>query len=151
LPENFGDLTALDWLIRKAQITELHLSNTQIAKLPKSFDRLTQLKILTLPNTLRSLPENIGNLTALEELDLSKTQITALPESFGQLTQLTRLHLPFTLNSLPKSIGNLTALRKLYLSKKQITALSESLNQLTELTRLECSKQFAQKRKHRQH
>jgi Leucine-rich repeat (LRR) protein len=74
-------------------------------------------------NQLTSLPESLGNLTALRVLDLGNNQLTSLPESLGNLTALTSLDLSDNqLTSLPESLGNLTALKVLYVGKTVIDA-----------------------------
>ncbi|MER7282147.1 leucine-rich repeat domain-containing protein [Dactylosporangium sp. NPDC000244] len=42
-------------------------------------------------NKLTTLPESLGNLTALTKLDVHENQLTALPEGLGNLTALTQL------------------------------------------------------------
>ena len=44
---------------------------------------------------LASVPEWLGNLTALTELDLSGNQLALVPEWLGNLTGLTALDLSF--------------------------------------------------------
>jgi len=98
-------------------------------------DRSTHLSLDGLG--LSSIPEQIGELTALTSLDLSVNQLTALPESIGGLNALTRLVLSFNqLTALPESIGGLNALTNLYLDGNRLTALPESIGGLNALTRL---------------
>ena len=112
-----------------------------LTSLPDWIGNLTALISLELGNTkLCSLPESVGNLTALTELDLSGTRLTSLPDWLGNLTALTELDLSGTqLTSLPESLGNLTALTSLDLSGTQLTSLPESLGNLTALTSLDLS------------
>ena len=109
-----------------------------LTSLPDWIGNLTALTSLDLSGTrLTSLPESVGNLTALTELDLSGTRLTSLPESVGNLTALTELDLSGTrLTSLPESVGNLTALTELDLSRTQLTSLPESVGNLTALRSL---------------
>ena len=97
LPEEVGDLTALQWL---------YLDNNQ----------------------LTSLPNSIGNLTALQRFSLDNNQLTSIPGSIGNLTALQRLHLDRNqLTSLPGSIGNLTALQELNLWENKLNDKSKEL------------------------
>ena len=59
-------------------------------------------------NLLTSLPESIGDLSALKALSAVGNQITALPQSIGNLQSLTSLELAGNkLEQLPETIGNL--------------------------------------------
>jgi len=83
---------------------------------------------------LSSIPEQIGELTALTSLDLSVNQLTTLPESIGGLNALTSLDLSVNqLTALPESIGGLNALTNLYLSGNQLTPSPALLDGLYEL------------------
>jgi internalin A len=86
---------------------------------------------------LASVPEWLGNLTALTELDLSDNRLTSVPKWLGNLTALTILDLRANrLTSVPKWLGNLTALTELYLYRNRLASVPESLGNLTALTRL---------------
>ena len=75
-------------------------------------------------NRLASMPESLGNLTALTELYLYGNQLESVPESLGNLTALTELYLSGNrLASVPEWLGNLTALTALDLRGNQLTAL----------------------------
>ncbi len=124
-------------------LTELHLKDNQLSKLPESIGNLTNLTTLNLgSNQLSKLPESIGNLTHLTTLDLSgnpstdlwfgpiDNRLTELPESIGNLTHLTRLDLRDNqLSKLPESIGNLAHLTTLVLGWGQ-----DQLSELPELS-----------------
>ena len=80
---------------------------------------------------LASVPEWLGNLTALTTLNLNGNQLASVPESLGNLTALTELDLSVNqLASLPGSLGNLTALTSLRLDRNQLTALPALLANL---------------------
>lgn len=86
-----------------------------------------------------SIPESIGDLTALEKLELSWNRINGnIPENIGKLTALKELDLSYNsqLNgSIPESIGDLTALEKLNLSYNDLNGkVPESIGNLTNLT-----------------
>ena len=60
---------------------------------------------------LKTLPESIGQLTALEKLQLNSNELKSLPETIGQLTALRILHLyENQLTELPETLKNLTNL-----------------------------------------
>ncbi|KAG5184014.1 hypothetical protein JKP88DRAFT_348536 [Tribonema minus] len=108
---------------------------------------LKKLKMLCLQGYWRSrpssLPESIGNLTALTSLDLSCCKVlSSLPPSFGNLTALTTLSMRYCerLTELPDSFGNLTALTSLSLAIcERLTSLPDSFSNLTALTSLDLS------------
>ena len=65
---------------------------------------------------LESLPEEIGQLKALQILYLYQNQLTAIPEEIAQLENLQILHLSENqLTSIPPEIGQLQNLQILYL------------------------------------
>jgi len=83
---------------------------------------------------LTSLPESIGNLTALKNLNVYINQLTHLPKSIGNLIALENLNLGVNkLTTLPKGIGNLIALKNLKLARNQLTHLPESIGNLIAL------------------
>ncbi len=116
----------------------LYLSNNQLITLPEQIGNLTALTSLDFCfNQLTTIPEQIGNLTALTSLDLSYNQLTTLPERIGNLTALTSLDLGYNqLTTLPERIGNLTALTSLNLEYNQLTTLPERIGDLTSLKSL---------------
>ena len=130
--------------IEKARLEKsvtLNLSGLALTTLPESLGNLTALQGLDLSdNQLTTLPEWLGNLTALQSLYLYGNQLTTLPESLGNLTALQSLYLSNNqLTTLPESLGNLTALQWLYLSGNQLTTVPESLGNLTALQGLDLS------------
>ncbi|MFM9961971.1 MAG: COR domain-containing protein, partial [Planctomycetaceae bacterium] len=100
--------------------------------------RNTRSKTLSLASLgLRTLPPEIGQLTALTELNLRFNQLSALPPEIGQLTALTKINLHSNqLSVLPPMIGQLTALRTLDLRDNQLRTLPPEFVQLTELAEL---------------
>jgi hypothetical protein len=92
---------------------------------------------------LRSLPESLGQLTALQHLNLTRcSRLASLPESLGRLTALQRLDLPhcWELVSLPESLGQLSALQHLDLYNcGSLASLPESFGQLSALQHLDLS------------
>jgi internalin A len=119
--------------------THVALMNMALASVPDWLGNLTALTHLNLSgNELASLPDWLGNLTTLTDLNLSGNELASLPDSLGNLTALTELTLNDNqLASLPDSLGNLTALTDLNLGDNQLTALPDWLGNLTALTRLD--------------
>ena len=123
-PEVVGNMSCL---------SELYLNETAINGLPLSVERLTGIiklnlrdckNLLSLPNAccslmflkvltlsgcskLDALPENLGNLKALEELDVSGTAIKGLPKSTKLLKNLKVLSFHGCEGLSPKSSNNL--------------------------------------------
>ena len=83
---------------------------------------------------LQSLPENIGQLTALKQLYLEWNSLTTLPDSFTQMESLVNLAISNNwLISLPEAIGDLTELEFLDLGYNQIEAVPASISNLINL------------------
>ena len=102
---------------RKTGDTALGLMNLGLKSVPPEIGRLTALTRLDLSfNQLSTLPPEIGRLTALTRLDLSGNQLSTLPPEIGRLTALTTLYLDGNqLSTLPPEIGGLTRLKGLFL------------------------------------
>ena len=61
---------------------------------------------------IKSIPSEIGQLTALQELYLNNNQIASIPPEIGQLTALQGLYLSNNqMASIPSEIGQLSALQ----------------------------------------
>ena len=63
------------------------------------------------------MPESLGDLTALTTSNLNGNQLTSVPESLGNLTALTSRLSGNQLAAVPESLGNLTAPHQLDLSR----------------------------------
>ncbi|XP_050274049.1 putative disease resistance protein RGA1 isoform X9 [Quercus robur] len=128
------------------QITDLEIFDLpRLVSLPEGIGNLTalqDLEIFDLPR-LVSLPEGIGNLTALQDLAISDLPcLVSLPEGIGNLTALPNLRISDLpcLVSLPEGIGNLTALQDLEISDLPcLVSLPEGIGNLTALQNLEIS------------
>ena len=105
------------WSVRGnvERLTVKDLSGTDDPLFRLRLPRLRELIIFS-GNQLTSIPESIGNLTALRSLELDENELTSLPVGIGNLTALTSLDVSGNqLTSLPDSIGKLTALEMLNL------------------------------------
>ena len=95
-----GGSEAVHWLVELpaslwrclANITELHMENTNLRALPPAVEQLKGLRVLNLTsNRLTQLPSALGNCAALEQLLLGCNALHQLPPTLGQLVSLTRL------------------------------------------------------------
>ncbi|EPQ17199.1 E3 ubiquitin-protein ligase LRSAM1 [Myotis brandtii] len=79
-------------------------------------------------NQLTALPEDIGQLTALQVLNLERNQLTYLPRSIGNLTQLQTLNVKDNkLKELPDTLGELRSLRTLDIRDNEMQRLPQML------------------------
>ena len=116
----------------KVIIPSLDWENKSIRSLPDNFGNLEVEGNLNLSiNKLTSLPESFGNLKVGRDLILSFNQLASLPESFGNLEVKGHLLLSHNqLTSLPESFGNLKVRRGLYLGNNKLTSLPESFGNI---------------------
>ncbi len=77
------------------KLTKLTLSKTSLTELPKEIGDLSMLKHLLVlgGGQLKSVPEEIGQLTNLEILDLWRNKLNSLPNSIQNLTKLKVLYI----------------------------------------------------------
>ena len=111
-----------------ANLTHLDLSNARLETLPDDlFTTCINLQLLALSdNKIRSVSENVANLTKLARLDLSNNALQALPESVGKLQRLHTLQVQNNkLSSLPPSIWHCSELTTLNLSSNSIVEFPE--------------------------
>ncbi|WP_027292480.1 leucine-rich repeat domain-containing protein [Robinsoniella sp. KNHs210] len=132
LPESIGNCTELE---------EINLTGASITSLPKSITKLKKLTKLDLSQclNLKSLPADIGGMSALTQLDLEVVlpdigQISVLPDSIVNLTNLTELKAgQQQLKTLPDKIGEMSGLTAIYVEGNQLTQLPDSIGQLKNL------------------
>jgi len=110
-------------------------SNPEIKELPAriaDFKKLTRLAVRT---RLSSIAPELVRCTHLESLDLSANELEALPEDIGQLQALQALNVEWNrmLAKLPNSLCALRKLRELSLGHTQITELPANFGNLVEL------------------
>ncbi|KAM3752641.1 hypothetical protein ACB098_03G034600 [Castanea mollissima] len=115
--------------LQRLRISNVHLS------LPEGIGNLTALQNFEIRNcpNLKSLSEGIGNLTALQNLKIENCpNLISLPEGIA-LQNLEIRDCP-NLISLPEGIGNLTALQNLAIGKcPNLKSLPEGIGSLTSL------------------
>jgi Leucine-rich repeat (LRR) protein len=119
--------------VNNGRISTLRISDIDLKTLPPEIGQLTALQHLFLEgNQLTSLPPEIWQLTALIGLRLDDNQLTSLPPEIGQLTALEFFLLDNNqLTSLPPEIGQLTALTGLFLSGNLLTSLPPEITKLS--------------------
>jgi Leucine-rich repeat (LRR) protein len=126
LPEWIGDLTLLE---------ELWLCDTPVRELPVSIGNLTALKKLVLnSNEIPELPDTFVKLVNLEQLSLvgmgfsGERDLKKLPDQMGNLSALQFLSLYHTeVSSLPESMAHCKALRHLDIRNTQIKNIPECI------------------------
>lgn len=114
---------------------ELNLSKQRLGTLPDELLQNRNLKVLRLyKNDLSELPEEIGDMQALEELYIGKNNLKSLPEGLCRLKNLKILSIQYNqLEKLPDSIGKLVNLEQLILNQNRIKRLPESIGDLKKL------------------
>lgn len=81
---------------------------------------------------LKTIPENLFNLTKLHTLSIIKCNISVLPEAIGNLTNLTKLYLQDNkLKNLPDSLATIPGFRLLYLERNPLQATKKNIDILT--------------------
>lgn len=145
------------------QLEVLILDNLELAHLPVSITRFTQLRHLSLNNNpelglqesieliqelplrflnlqendLIGLPSNISNLEKLDGINLSKNHILE-NSTFTHLSKLPKLRSVWLTNNaltqLPEDIGLLDQLNFLYIEHNQLKELPKSVEKLKKLT-----------------
>ncbi|MBN3323901.1 LRSM1 ligase, partial [Atractosteus spatula] len=125
-----ADILGLSALERRTRI---------YANTPYSFAATGLLKIPVLDlheNKLTSLPDEIGQLKALQVLNLERNHLHSLPESIGDLLQLQTLNVKGNaLTELPSTVGWMGSLRTLDISENNVTRLPTAL---AKIRTLEC-------------
>lgn len=110
-------------------------------EVPAAIGRLKQLRSLGLGgNDFDSLPDSIGDLTALESLTLDYCQsLDTLPKAIKKLSKLRALEASYTaaLEALPDEIGSLGALEVLTLTNGGLKKVPAALWKLSSLKRLD--------------
>lgn len=97
--------------------------------------KLKSLKVL-LVNSLhvKSIPEDIGNISLLRKIQFYHCMLRNVPTSIGQLQNLEYLDLSFNLiHEIPKEIRNCNQLKKLRVASNSLKELPQSFSHLQNL------------------
>lgn len=117
-------------------------NNNLVGTIPNSIGNLSAIERLALAVNQISgtLPNEIGNLSTLTGLELGLNQLSgSIPNSLGNLSNIIRLYLGANnlTGTIPSSLGNLSNLQELYLSDNQLTGgIPTSFGNLSQLTQL---------------
>ncbi|WP_118983847.1 DUF4132 domain-containing protein [Leptospira stimsonii] len=125
--ELMEEVCKLDWLKR--------LDLQKVSVLPNligNFKNLDHLEIKE-SESLKSIPDSIGELKTLTWLSIERTSIEFLPESLGKLSNLNRLDIQHNeeLKALPKSIGMLHSLETLWVNYNRENDHSSTMEERT--------------------
>ncbi|CAI7771760.1 unnamed protein product [Closterium sp. NIES-53] len=142
LPDGIGRLSKLQsvklvsfWTFVFAALNGLQ----QISTLPEDFGELSALEILHLSHLqeLSHLPDSLGHLLNLRELEISYCdQLQHLPNSLTQLSSLENLRVEncSKLTAVPEGMGDgMCRLRELLLACKGLTRLPASFSRISSL------------------
>ncbi|TFF88075.1 MAG: leucine-rich repeat domain-containing protein, partial [Promethearchaeota archaeon] len=112
---NSGKSELLNFLNQNGKI---QLSKTGITSIPKDFLTIQIRELYLSENSIKELPEWIGEFSELEVLDVSKNKIQAIPESIGNLKRLRIFKCDWNpIKIFPESLRNLRSLEILSLNK----------------------------------
>uniref|UniRef100_A0A3B4EXQ9 Volume-regulated anion channel subunit LRRC8D-like n=1 Tax=Pundamilia nyererei TaxID=303518 RepID=A0A3B4EXQ9_9CICH len=136
-------LLVLMGLKRMVYLTELHLQDCQLERLPSALLALTNLRVLDLQhNNLMTLEEllSLAHLRRLSCLRLAYNRVLVLPASVGVLRGLELLDLSNNqLQSIPPALFTLRRLRRLLLAGNLLEELPAEVKALQLLTELDLS------------
>ena len=110
-----------------ASLGYLFISNNSLTSIPSEIGN-TPLRYLALDgNNVRVIPENMGNMVALDVLRLNNNKdISKIPPQLGKLERLTLLDLRNnSLTTLPSELGDLQSLKYLFLEGNPLCNVSE--------------------------
>eukprot|EP00053_Salpingoeca_punica_P019261 m.193614 g.193614 ORF g.193614 m.193614 type:complete len:1373 (+) comp17602_c1_seq5:88-4206(+) len=131
LPPGLHELTNL---------TDLDLSENDIAELPEALTQLPALRRLNMgDNKIATLPQSVRNWTNLESLNLSRNSLTAIPEDLCHVVTLRRLFVNSNKlgeNAIPAAIQQLVNLELLQASNNELTSICVNLFQCSKLSQL---------------
>ncbi|MFX1596385.1 MAG: leucine-rich repeat domain-containing protein, partial [Promethearchaeota archaeon] len=110
-------------------ITHINLDGWGLKSIPEEIFELTNLKSLSLEfNNLKEIPDKFSNLSSLIYLYLNYNLLKMLPESIGKLSSLKGLSIIHNnISYLPKSIKDLKDLKHIYIRGTNITKVPEFL------------------------
>lgn len=136
--EGYGEIHDITGISRLHGASMIRLSchwqsDVMLEELPDeitTMDWVTWIEASNL-HDLKNLPNDIGNMKALQGIELDNCGITELPESICNLENLEILNISgCPIERLPENIGNLRNLKRLDISNTKISYLPESIRNL---------------------
>ncbi|MFX1514089.1 MAG: leucine-rich repeat domain-containing protein [Promethearchaeota archaeon] len=126
------------FIAKNGKITSLGLPSKELSTLPESIGNFSALQhVVLFSNQLKNLPESFCDLQSLKFLNLVNNNLRALPESFIRLRSLKILYLNHNqLKFLPKLFGELKSLKTLNLRNNKMKSLPLSFSKLSNLESL---------------
>ncbi|HEX2955856.1 MAG TPA: leucine-rich repeat domain-containing protein [Chitinispirillaceae bacterium] len=129
--------------VENGRVVSLDLSNTDIAKdgiksIPAEIGQLTALKKLSCSNNIiTQIPDEIGNLTQLQQLILQSNRIDVLTTAIGKCESLVDLDLRHNqLDVIPGEIAYCKNLTRLWLWGNKLSMLNSAVTQIGSLREL---------------
>lgn len=127
----------------------LNLRGLNLIEIPPEIAELKYLSELQLgasdsrynTNYLKTIPEEIFELTNLFHLNISNNLLTEIPREISKLTKLEFLYLEENeIDVLPKELFELSSLEKIYLSNNRICRIPAEIGNLTKLKHINLAK-----------
>ena len=132
-----NNFSNIDGAFFARNITNIYAKDNNIMGLntiPSGFEGMSLQYLNLAGNSLRSLPEEFGNLTGLVELNLNSNRFPSIPRFISKLINLEVLQLSDNkIKTLSANVlSNLNNLRVLYLDANDITSISENFCEIRE-------------------
>ncbi|KAI0728020.1 hypothetical protein C8Q72DRAFT_920076, partial [Fomitopsis betulina] len=111
---HIADLSTVTALPKPYELTSLDISHAKLSALDdRALAQLTALETLRIDhNSIRYIPDSLGNLTHLNHFSCSNNQLRALPPTIGNLQRLETLQVHNnSLAELPSMLWNCASLR----------------------------------------
>lgn len=122
-------------------ISNLFLTNNNLATLPEHFENLTKLRIIILErNDFTDFPASLLLMPDLEEIRFADNELGLLPSNIDDIEKLWMLDVSKNkLTALPASLWKLSKLKSLYCAHNKIEKLSKELFKTPLLDMLDAS------------
>ncbi len=116
--------SAFEALSVLTNLTDLSMSGNSVSSLPSNISKLKNIKSLELNYGLKTMPNEICEMSTLEELYLNDNRLDGLPENIKNLQNLSILDLSGNLfRTFPKMLIRLPKLQELTIADNQIASI----------------------------